>query len=947
MTDGDTAAVIGKPAGIGHRASRRSIVLTVAAASCRFLVLAATAPAALPNCQAPSPSQTVCVIVEPAVTAGATAYPSVRFATGDRITVYADGCVQSGGHGVTWKRYVNPAGPNSSRLYHGLVGVRTANGSFVYPLQRFPSTSATTIVPKMPASGYLELGYEDDFYADNGYWSHDDGTGGQCSGGSQGYGGSAYVWVAIDHSQSPPPPPPPTCGQQPHSSPFDTLFTATGAMGEPLNPAWKWQCTYAGANARTTPDGLYPCTGDECPHLTPAIYPDAGESCNSFALRRPGDESAGIDLGPSPCSDEIAGIDFPSARIQGGILKPIYYTACHSGVPNTMLAGHANWYPATYYGTAYWADHSTWGDVIVGNPGDDDYNIWFETGDRARTVPAPPRDPAATPTAPADGSHKPLNLEFNAGETIDRFAPTNGFIPATPFWTRFHFAVDGLVGDPHQMIDGHDAVAFGLLGIDARHTGDPELHPVYALAIRDRALGAPVDLQDDRWAIFVRNSGTEGGCSQSDWLLSTGQVTLTLPAPAAGTRYSFGGLNAGDTRLVGTRSDISYGVAGSAPDQPVSGANVTVTLPDPALHPIAAGEISLRWRTDQPNGGVHARRAAGSRASTRRFAPARDLATTELSEPEELLRNVFARLTSRQRRLLHAVRPRAPLGSLAKFVINSDVAQVAASRHGVRGLIAGRPAAIPVHDDQAAGLATQMTETTQALCAVSLVGPLTEPFREACPSSRRADFAPPAHYWRGDGDVRDSVGHANGRTRGRIGYDVGPNGRAIHFGNPHGGYVDLGRHAGAFGRADFTLDLMISVQRRQRAGVLGTGTGSREENGSWWVALHTDGRVRFSLVTAKGLRSVTSTRRAAIRDRSFHRVTVIRRGRRLLLRVDGVVARSRTLLTARQRVGNDEPLTLGRVVDGAPAPGLTGAIAEIRTFKLARAIPGSDVFWRP
>ncbi len=30
------------------------------------------------------------------------------------------------------------------------------------------------------AGGALELGYEDDGYSDNGYYSHDDGTGDQC-----------------------------------------------------------------------------------------------------------------------------------------------------------------------------------------------------------------------------------------------------------------------------------------------------------------------------------------------------------------------------------------------------------------------------------------------------------------------------------------------------------------------------------------------------------------------------------------------------------------------------------------------------------------------------------------------------------------------------------------------------------------------------------------------
>ena len=41
------------------------------------------------------------------------------------------GCCQTGGHGKTWKRYVDPQGPNSDRLYHGLVWVPGATSGLV------------------------------------------------------------------------------------------------------------------------------------------------------------------------------------------------------------------------------------------------------------------------------------------------------------------------------------------------------------------------------------------------------------------------------------------------------------------------------------------------------------------------------------------------------------------------------------------------------------------------------------------------------------------------------------------------------------------------------------------------------------------------------------------------------------------------------------------------
>src|SRR6478672_10318005 len=48
-------------------------------------------------------------------------YYQILMAPGDIILVSAGGCVQTGGHGKTWKRYVDPQGPNSDRLYHGLI----------------------------------------------------------------------------------------------------------------------------------------------------------------------------------------------------------------------------------------------------------------------------------------------------------------------------------------------------------------------------------------------------------------------------------------------------------------------------------------------------------------------------------------------------------------------------------------------------------------------------------------------------------------------------------------------------------------------------------------------------------------------------------------------------------------------------------------------------------
>jgi hypothetical protein len=127
----------------------------------------------------------VCNVNEPIVTQPQAQY-NIQFNPGDRVTVNAGGCVQTGGHGRTWKRYVDPSSDNG--LYHGtmyLPGI--TNG-----LTEIRFLVGQTFV--LPAGGgSLLLGYEDDNYSDNGYYSHDDGTGNQCKDV-----GNAFVSLTIN-----------------------------------------------------------------------------------------------------------------------------------------------------------------------------------------------------------------------------------------------------------------------------------------------------------------------------------------------------------------------------------------------------------------------------------------------------------------------------------------------------------------------------------------------------------------------------------------------------------------------------------------------------------------------------------------------------------------------------------------------------------------------------
>src|SRR5215467_14125412 len=123
----------------------------------------------------PTPGTDVIRIDRPNVKQRSTEYRGITLRPGDTVTVEAGGCVQTGGTGRTWKRYVNPSGANSDRLYHGLIWIPGATSGLVRvqgvigrPLKISPGTAA--------AQSFLRLGYEDDKYSDNGYWGHDDGT---------------------------------------------------------------------------------------------------------------------------------------------------------------------------------------------------------------------------------------------------------------------------------------------------------------------------------------------------------------------------------------------------------------------------------------------------------------------------------------------------------------------------------------------------------------------------------------------------------------------------------------------------------------------------------------------------------------------------------------------------------------------------------------------------
>jgi hypothetical protein len=115
-----------------------------------------------------------CQVIEPTVNQPQTEYPAIEFSPGQHVVVQAGGCVQTGGSGLTWKRYVDPM-PASAGRWYGTISIPGATNGLV-ALSSVIGQSLTVGVN----GGPLNLGYVDNGYRDNSYDFHDNGTGNQC-----------------------------------------------------------------------------------------------------------------------------------------------------------------------------------------------------------------------------------------------------------------------------------------------------------------------------------------------------------------------------------------------------------------------------------------------------------------------------------------------------------------------------------------------------------------------------------------------------------------------------------------------------------------------------------------------------------------------------------------------------------------------------------------------
>jgi len=203
-----------------------------------------------------------------------------------------------------------------------------------------------------------------------------------------------------------------------------------------------------------------------------------------------------------------------------------------------------------------------------------------------------------------------LHSEFNSDQTINHFH--------TFYWDLLHESVDedagkgGVLGSwkfikipkprytkTRAIFDGKEAIIMGLYGLDCAHECGAELHPVYAMAIH---LNENDELNDDSWAIFVRNWGDEGYCSSGQEEINPGSPfhfsfrfkkpgaakVEIIPAEPSDTKGQHGTVFLSNKGA----NEISWSAPVLIPNE---GAVVSFNLPPPSNRGRINGMLHLKW----------------------------------------------------------------------------------------------------------------------------------------------------------------------------------------------------------------------------------------------------------------------------------------------------------------------------------------------------------------
>lgn len=449
-------------------------------------VKSTTYPCLLPPCK-PNQETEVFRIDQPRVDTPLIVLKDIVFQPGDTIELTAGGCVQPGGHGLTWKLYADPRGGASDQYYSGLAFIAGTTGEAPQRIGAIARKTFTVPIAANPAlrkDVSLQLGYQDTptGYADAGYWGHDNGESDQCLSV-----GPAWVEVTVNRQSFLADAP----KWSPHSNdPFDLVWDLNNEdfNGLPLNPQWAYQLdTAAGLIDFQTACGTS-FTGS----INTPFGPSGGVGINRETLAH-------------KCTSQPVYLDLFTGE----------HWCWGSCLCDGLINGHLNWTVATYVGWIGWQEYS-------GNwPDDGDYNLEMSTTSLSPMTPATAPQAGFTALNWSQSGDYGIGLEFKGGETVDN--------AGGPWWQALDQAktaelvqkITGSAGPtlPQQMFDqvfgiGLEGVVTGLFGVDGVHGGYSELHPVFAIALRTE-VDQVNDGSEEKWVFFLRNFGNEGECSSN------------------------------------------------------------------------------------------------------------------------------------------------------------------------------------------------------------------------------------------------------------------------------------------------------------------------------------------------------------------------------------------------------------------------------------------------
>ncbi len=333
--------------------------------------------------------------------------------------------------------------------------------------------------------------------------------------------------------------------------PMDLQWTHTDANGFPKNPSW----------------------GIE-PKLKPGEFADPVKLCrldkiHAWSAYAVNDDPAQL----KGCTNDKVYLDIVRWVASG--------PACWGVFP-----GHADWLTAvTFDGRAFQDGVPMWGGGL-----DNDFSFDFEPLD-AEGKPSThlftkslgacddPNDPACKKLRP-----RGLHLETWDSESIAIFE--------LPFWKKYRDEVSAHAHSA-KVIDGHHAIATGMVGLDCAHECHVELHPLFALAIKDKA-----DATSEHWGMFARNYGNGGYCSSTNFVWkfphdSKGRAFYKFQLPWRKGAKSF------TTEISGVLhadSDAAAKVAGAkVHGSPDKGVVIQIFLPKPEDHGVAEAEVTVHW----------------------------------------------------------------------------------------------------------------------------------------------------------------------------------------------------------------------------------------------------------------------------------------------------------------------------------------------------------------